>query len=224
MIMSPTGNIFAGIEFSVACIVSLPPTVDIPVNMNIEWSEPAGATLNYTYPMMMDNPNEYVSVADVVSNIQSERISFQCAASVDSDSPFITASESRAETVNVFVVGRPSQPTGLNVLSVGSTNIELTWSTIIRDGDIVYGYELQYEYDIKQCPNNTGMTRSIDISNSTIYHNISDLEEDSEFNISLSAFNPAGRSDTAIVLATTLTSGTVKFNQNILHKIECFLT
>ena len=209
MLMSLTDDIFAGNIFSVGCIVSLPPTVDIAVNVNIEWIEPAEATLNYTSPMTTDNPSEYISVADVVSNVQSERISFQCAARVDSDSPFIKASESRAKNMSIFVVGRPSQPTGLNVLSVGSTNIELTWS--IRDSDIVYGYNLQYNYHIRQCPNNNGMMRSINISNRTS-HTLENLEEDSEFNISLTAFNPAGRSEPANVVANTSSSGTVKFN------------
>ena len=215
MLVSSTGNIFAGNEFSVACIVYLPPTVDIPVNVNIEWSEPAGATLNYTSPMMMDNPNEYISVAGVVSNVQSERISFQCAASVSSDSSFTTRSESTATNMSVFVVGRPSQPTGLST-SVGSTNVEITWST--SDGDIIYGYELEYSYHIRQCPINTGMmSSSINISNSTNSYTLENLEEDSEFNISLTAFNPAGRSEPANLVATTLPSGTV--NLNTLHKI-----
>ena len=214
MLMSPTGDIFAENEFSVACIVSLPPTVDIAVNVNIEWSEPAGATLNYTSPMTTKSTNKYVSIADVVSNVQSKRISFQCAASVDSVSPFIRAGDSRAANMSVLVVGRPSQPTGLNT-SVGSANVEIIWST--GDGDIVYGYELQYGYHIRQCPSNTpGMMRSINIANSTTSYTLEHLEEDSEFNISLTAFNPAGRSEPASVVATTLTSGTV--NLNTLHK------
>ena len=210
MLMSLTDDIFAGIEFSVACIVSLPSTVDIAVNVNIKWSELAGATLNYTSPMMTDNPNEYISIADVVSNVQLERISFQCVASVSSNSSFITKSESTATNVSVFVVGRPSQPTGLNT-SVGSTNIELTWST--RDRDVIHGYDLQYKYHIRQCRINTVMMLSSinNISNSSNSYTLKNLEEDSVFNISLTAFNPAGRSDPANVLATTLSSGTVKF-------------
>ena len=197
-------NIFAENAFNVACTVSLPPIVDIPVNVDIDWSEPAGATLNYTLPMTTENPNKYNSIADVVSNVQSERISFQCAARVDSDSPFITISESRAANVSVFVVGRPSQPTGLNT-SVGPTIVEITWST--RDGDVVYGYELQYNYHIRQCPSNTGMMRSINISNRTNSYTIEHLQEDSEFSIFLSAFNSARRSEPANVVATSLTSG-----------------
>jgi hypothetical protein len=217
LLMSPTDNIFAGNDFSVACIVRLPPTVDIPVNVDIEWSEPAGATLNYIPTMTTENPNEYTSIADVVSNVQSERISFQCAANVDSDSLFITASDSGAANVSVFVVGRPSQPTGLDT-NVDPTNTDITWST--RDGDIVYGYELQYDYHIQQCPNNTGMMSSINISNHTNRHTLEHLEEDSVFNISLIAFNPAGRSEPAIAVATTLPSGTVKFKIDTVHNIN----
>ena len=211
MLMSLTDNIFAGNEFSVACIVSLPPTVDIAVNVNIEWNESADATLNYTPPMMTDNPNEYISIADVVSNVQSERISFQCVASVSSNSSFITRSESTATNVSVFVVGRPSQPAGLTT-SVGSTNVEITWST--GDGDVIHGYELEYNYHIRQCPINTGMMLSSinNISNSTNSYTLENLEEDSEFNISLTAFNPAGRSEPANVVVTTLPLGNIKYN------------
>jgi hypothetical protein len=211
--MSPTDDVFAGNTFIVACTVSLPPTVDIPVNVDIEWTESAGASLNYTSPMMMDNTNEYISIVNVVSNIQLERISFQCAANVDSDSSFIIASDSRAVNVSVLVVGRPSQPIGLNT-SVGPTNVTITWST--RDSDIVHGYELQYDYHIRQCPNNApGMVRSINISNSTNSHTLVDLEEDSEFNLSLTALNPAGRSEPASVVATTLPSGTEKLSVSV---------
>ena len=210
MLMSLTDDIFAGIEFSVACRVSLLPTVDIAVNVNIKWSEPAGATLNYTSPMMTDNPNEYISIADVVSNVQSERISFQCVASVSSNSSFITRSESTATNVSVFVVGRPSQPTGLTT-SVGSTNVEIIWST--GDGDVIHGYELEYNYQIRQCPINTGMMSSSinNISNSSNSYTLENLEEDTEFNISLTAFNRAGKSEPANLVATTLPSGNVKF-------------
>ena len=199
--MSPN-IIFTGHIFSISCIMKLPPTVDIPVTVNIVWSEPIQ---NYTSPApTMENSNEYSSTATFVSDVEWESVNFQCEANLSSDSPFITASESRAANVSVFVVGRPSQPTGLNT-SVGSTNVEITWST--GDGDIVYGYELQYDYHIRQCPRNTsGMM--INISNSTNSHTLEHLEEDSEFNISLTAFNPAGKSEPANVVATTLPSGT----------------
>ena len=208
-IIMPPNVIYTGHMFSISCIVNLPPTVDIPVTVNIVWSEPIQ---NYTSPApTMENSNEYSSTAMFVSDVEWEFVSFQCETNVDSDSPFITASErSRAANVSVFVVGRPSQPTGLNT-SVSSTNVELTWST--RDNDIVYGYELQYDYHIRQCPSNTpGMMRSINIGNDINSYTLEELEEDSEFNISLTAFNPAGRSEPANLVATTLPSGTIKFN------------
>ena len=206
MITEPPNIVFTGRMFNISCIVNLPSTIDIPVTVNVVWSEPIR---NYSFPVpTMQSSNEYSSTATFVSDLEWESVSFQCAASVDSDSPFITASESRAANVSVFVVGRPSQPTGLNT-SVGSTNAKLTWST--RDGDVVYGYELQYNYHIRQCPSNTpGMMRSINISNSTNSYTLEDLEEDSELNISLTASNPAGRSKPADVVATTLSSGNVK--------------
>ena len=207
MIIVPPNIIFTGHIFCISCIVNLPPTVDIPVTVNIVWSEPIQ---NYSSSVpIMDNLNEYNSTATFVSDLEWEYVSFQCVASVSSNSSFITRSESTATNMSVFVVGRPSQPTGLKI-SVGSTNVEITWST--RDGDVIHGYDLQYDYHIRQCPSNVpGMMRSIDISNSTNSHTLEDLEEDSEFNISLTAFNPAGRSEPANVVATTLTSGTVKF-------------
>ena len=212
VLMSLTDDLFAGNAFNVTCKVYLPPTVDISVDVHVIWteSEPSFMIIS-ELSVMMENTNEYVSIADVVSYIQSERISFQCAASVDSSSPFIIASEPRAANGSVFVVGSPSQPIRLNT-SVGPIFVNITWS--IRGGDIVYGYELQYNYHIRQCPN-IGMMNSIQITNKTNYHTLEHLEEDSEFNISLIAFNPAGRSEPATIMATTLPSGTVSF---IIHR------
>ena len=215
VLMSLNDDIFAGNAFNVTCTVYLPSTVDISVDIDVIWkeSEPSFMIISES-SVMMENTNEYVSIADVVSNVQSERISFQCAASVDSNSPFITASERRAENGSVFVVGSPSQPIGLNT-SVGPTFVNITWS--IKDGDNVHGYELQYNYQIRQCPDSIGMMNNIDISSNTNSHTLEHLEEDSEFNISLTAFNPAGRSEPATVTATTLSAGTVKF---ITHRSD----
>ena len=205
MLMSLTDDIFTGYAFSMACTVTLPSTVDIPVNVDVEWSEPVEATLNSTSLVMMESPNEYVRTALFVSDVQSETISFQCTASVSSNSSFITASENKVANGSIFIIGRPSQPIGLNA-SVGSTFINLTWSR--RENDTVHGYELLYDYSINECQNNTGMMTITQISNTTNSLNLEHLEEDSEFNISLIAFNPAGRSEPATIMATTSPSGT----------------
>ena len=206
-LISLTNDVFAGNVFSMACRAMLPPTVNIPVDVNVKWSEPAEATLNFTSPVMMtENQNEYyVSTADVVLNVQSERISFQCRASVDSDSPFITASETRVTNASIFVVGRPSQPIELTA-SAGSTVINITWNK--QDTDVVYEFRLHYSYHIRECQDNSTNMSSIPIDNYTRSYTLMGLEEDSEFNISLTALNPAGESEPATTTTATLPSGT----------------
>ena len=215
MIMMPPSIIFAGHTFYISCTVNLPSTVDIPVTVNIAWSEPVQ---NYTSPALtMESPNEYSSIATFISDVQSELVGFYCIANVSSMSLFVTTSESEAANINIFVVGRPSQPTSLKIAYVNASIIAITWNA--SDNDIVYGYELEYDYHIRQCPDNTGMTKSINISNNINSYPLGDLEEDSEFNISLIAFNPAGESEPAIITATTSTSGTIKITISIRYSI-----
>ena len=210
VLMPLTDDIFAGNVFSMACKINLPSTVDIPVNVDAEWSEHVEATLNSTSPVMMENPNEYVSISDLVSDVQSGRISFQCTASVSSNSSFITPSERKATNVSVFVVGRPSQPIGLDA-SPGSTFIHITWSK--TPNDIVHEYELHYSYHIRECQDNSRIMNSTIIGNSTKNYTLMNLEEDSEFNISLTASNPAGESEPVTITTTTLPSG-IQINFN----------
>ena len=188
------------------CIVNLPSTVDIPVTVDVVWNRHNGAMLNHTMPVMMENLTKYTSTAVYVSDVQSDHgtINFQCTASVSSNSSFISASKSRTVNESVFVVGSPSRPIGLNA-SVGSTFVNITWSK--RPNDIVHQYELQYSYRIRECWNNSGMI-NIELSNSSRSRTLENLEEDSDVTISLFAINPAGKSEAATVMATTLPSGT----------------
>ena len=209
MINPPPYIIFTGHTFHVSCTVSLPPTVDTPVTVNVAWSEPIQ---NYTSPaLMIENPNEYTSIAMFISDAQSESVSFHCTANVSTNSSFITPSESKAANVSVFVVGRPSQPTDLNV-SPGTTFIRIIWSK--RANDIVHEYELHYSYHIRECQDYSRIMNSTIIGNSTERYTLMNLEEDSEFNISLTASNPAGESEPATAMATTLPSGTVR---SVIH-------
>ena len=205
MLVSPTGDIFAGNAFTVDCIVNLPPTVDIPVIVDVVWNEPPGTSLNFTSAVMMNNLNEYISIADVVSNIQSETINFQCMARVDSDSPYITASEIKDANVSVLVIGRPSRPNELTTSS-DSTFINITWTN--GANSVVHEYELHYSYHIRECQDNSVIMDSTRIDNSTKSYTLTNLEEDSKFNISLIASNPAGESEPATITATTSTAGT----------------
>ena len=86
MITAPPNFIFTGHIFYMSCIVNLPPTVDIPVTVNVVWSEPIQ---NYTSPApTMQSSNEYSSTGTFVSDVEWESISFQCTASVSSNSSF----------------------------------------------------------------------------------------------------------------------------------------
>lgn len=192
------------------CMVDLPSTVDTPVTVDVVWNEPLGTRMNSTPTVTADKQNKYIIIATFVSDMRSDTINFQCKASVSSNSSFVEASEHRSTNSSVFVAGSPSKPTGLNA-SAGATTVNITWST--PSASIVYDYELQYNYSIRECLNNSPkMMKSIPISNRTSRHTLENLEEDSDFFISLIAMNPAGSSEAAVLTASTLVSGTAKLH------------
>ena len=103
----------------------------------------------------------------------------------------------------IFTVGKPFQLTNLNVVT-DSTSISVSWSFDKRD--VIFGYELQYRYTIRECQRNSDLMNVTFDSPANSYI-IENLEEDSDFIISLFAINPAGRSEPACLNTTTLQSG-----------------
>ena len=87
-----------------------------------------------------------------------------------------------------------------------STSIIVSWS--INKEDIVFTYELQYTYIIKECQRSSDIMK-ITFAGSANSYILENLEEDSDFTISLVAINPAGRSEAASVNVTTLQSGKI---------------
>ena len=88
-----------------------------------------------------------------------------------------------------------------------STSIIVSWS--INKEDIVFTYELQYSYIIRECQRSSGIT-NVTFAGPANSYIIDNLEEDSDFNISLFAINPAGRSEAASINSvTTLQSGKI---------------
>ena len=92
-------------------------------------------------------------------------------------------------------------------ISPDSTFINVTWTK--KDNDIVHSYELQYNYSIRECRSksdviNVSINSGNNITNSYTLYNV---EEDSDFTISLVAINPAGRSEAATKVTTTLQTG-----------------
>ena len=81
----------------------------------------------------------------------------------------------------------------------------MSWAK--KESDIVFGYELQYNYSIRECQSNSDIM-NISINNGSINsYTFYDVEEDSDFTISLTAINPAGRSKATTEVATTLQKG-----------------
>ena len=105
----------------------------------------------------------------------------------------------------IFTVGRPFRLTNLNVVT-DSTSISVSWSFDKRD--IIFGYELQYRYTIRECWRSSELMNITFASPANSYI-LENLEEDSDFTISLFAINPAGRSEPACLNTTTLQSGKI---------------
>ena len=101
-------------------------------------------------------------------------------------------------------VGRPSQPIRMQI-SPDSTFINITWAK--NNSDIVYGYEIQYNYSIRECQSNSDDINIIINDGKINRYTLYDVQENSDFTISLVAINPAGRSRAATKTTTTLQAG-----------------
>ena len=94
-------------------------------------------------------------------------------------------------------------------ISPDSTSINITWTT--KDIDIVHGYEIQYNYSIRECQSNSEVMNVLINDGNVNGYTLYDVEEDSDFTISLIAINPAGKSRATTETATTLQAGTYSF-------------
>ena len=110
----------------------------------------------------------------------------------------------------IFTVGRPSQITNLSSVAI-SNSINISWSFDKRD--VIFGYKLQYRYTIRECRSSSDLMNVTFDSTANSYI-LENLEEDSNFSISLFAINPAGRSEPACLNTTTLQSGKIYLGSN----------
>ena len=98
----------------------------------------------------------------------------------------------------------PSSPTGLSSSSIQSTFITLTWSQ--PTGDIVDSYIITYSFTIRVCGVTGGST--VMVGGSSREYTLTDLEENSDYTISITARNEAGDSPpTTTIMATTSRAG-----------------
>ena len=118
-----------------------------------------------------------------------------------------------------MIVGIPSQPTNLTAVP-GSTSINVSW--ISHEEDVIQNYVLQYSYSIRECDNSSDVV-NVSVDDSENSHMLFPLEEDSDFNISLVAINPAGRSEAATVMVTTLTAGKSKVYKHQISSIYWYV-
>ena len=104
------------------------------------------------------------------------------------------------------IVGPPSTPT-INTVTPLTTSINLVWSQ--RAGDVVDSYTLSYSYVTRGCEGTVLGGKTITgIYGSIRTYNLSWLEENSDFNISITAVNGAGSSPVpARTSSTTLEAG-----------------
>ena len=98
----------------------------------------------------------------------------------------------------------PTTPTGLSHSSIQSTSITLTWSQ--PTGDIVDSYIITYSFTIRVCGVPGGST--VMVGGSSREYTLTDLEENSDYTISITARNEAGDSPpTTTIMATTSRAG-----------------
>ena len=100
--------------------------------------------------------------------------------------------------------GPPSKPINLTAVPA-SKSISISWA--IKDQEVVHSYHLQYSYIIRECHNINSNMMNASLATLGTHYKLQDLEEDSRFNISLVAINPAGTSEEAIIMANTTQSG-----------------
>ena len=89
-VIPPQDTNFAGYSFNLTCIVSLPPAVDIPVTVNIAWTEPNETTPTPPKPAIMESLTQYSGIADFISVVETDAAEYQCIANVSISSSFVT--------------------------------------------------------------------------------------------------------------------------------------
>ena len=99
-----------------------------------------------------------------------------------------------------FPVGAPSAP--VNVMTTaGTTSISITWQQ--AEGDVVDRYEIQYTYTVNAHPGSCVLSDTepitVTVNNGTARgYNLTPVEEDSVYTLSLTAINSAGSTSVSV--------------------------
>ena len=109
-----------------------------------------------------------------------------------------------------YVVDLPATPTIIKISSE-STSITITWEQDLSSD--VLGYEIQYNFTIRECPGNSWNVWNVTISDSSLRNytlvNSTDtpVEEDSDYFLMFSAVNSDGKSEPVTIETNTSTAG-----------------
>ena len=99
IVTPPVGMIIAGSSPILTCTVELSPAVDVPVNVNTEWSLP-DVTMVTTTSSVMESLTRYT----IMANVDAARNgSYTCRANIDSSSQFITGSGMTSGSIAITV-------------------------------------------------------------------------------------------------------------------------
>ena len=90
----------------------------------------------------------------------------------------------------------------LAAMSLTATNISITWN--VTAAIFIENFEVVYNYTINTCTAPPGSSSMDTISDGTMrFHNLSGLNEDSEYTITVRAINSVGSTNATIVINTT---------------------
>ncbi len=99
----------------------------------------------------------------------------------------------------------PDAPSALTVTMVTATSITSTWTQSISD-IFIDRYEVSYMYTIRRCLASPGQGMNTLLSGSARSYNLMSLNEDSTYNITVTAINDEGSRSSTITINTS-TSG-----------------
>ena len=108
------------------------------------------------------------------------------------------------DAFSMLTVNLPSAPTNFQSSTVTATFIILTWSQ--PAGEVVDSYDISRSFITPSCPGQEGMA-SVSMNGSVRQYNLSGLQENSVYTITITARNGAGSSAPADIIRNTPIAG-----------------
>ena len=95
------GMVFIGSAITLTCTVELSLAVDVPVTVNVQLNDPAGSLLTTTPPSVSGSTYSFSTTIQMISFTPSGL--YTCIASINSTSPFLTASQTQTGRITIVV-------------------------------------------------------------------------------------------------------------------------